>query len=126
MGGGPGNDLQRGGAGNDTIYAARGRDETWGEDGDDALWAMARRDVHGPNDLQGDTLHGGPGNDTFKTRDGEQDVVDCGPGIDTALIDFKDVLTNPAECEVVNRARHRHGEDRRESADPAEDASLRE
>ena len=61
MGGGCGNDKQWGGAGNDTIYAARGRDETLGEDGDDTLWAMARADVHGPNDAHGDILHGGPG-----------------------------------------------------------------
>ena len=97
--------------GNDTIYAGRGRDETWGEDGDDTLWALARKDVHGPNDTLGDTLHGGPGNDTFKTRDGEADVIDCGPGVDTALIDFKDVIAdataqNPnGSCEVVNRER---------------------
>jgi Ca2+-binding RTX toxin-like protein len=78
--------------------------------------------VQGPNDVQGDVLHGGPGNDTFKTRDGERDVIDCGPGVDTALIDFKDVLANPAECEVVNRARRaRKGEDQQESVDPAED-----
>ena len=95
MGGGYGNDRQAGGAGNDTIYAARGRDESWGEDGDDTLWAMARKDVHGRNDSLGDMLHGGPGNDTFRTRDGEADMVDCGPGVDTACTDFKDVLANP-------------------------------
>ena len=102
-----GNDRQFGGNGNDTIYAARGNDESWGEEGDDTLWALARADVHGPNDMHGDVLHGGPGNDTFRTRDGEADVIDCGPGIDTARIDFKDVLANPAECEVVNRAGRR-------------------
>ena len=87
---------------------------------------MARADVHGPNDTAGDVLHGGPGNDTFRTRDGEADVIDCGPGIDTARIDFKDVLANPAECEVVNRAGRRSGEDRRESADPKEDTARRD
>ena len=127
MGGGDGNDRQAGGAGNDLIYAARGQDESWGEDGDDTLWAMARRDVHGPNDVQGDVLHGGLGNDTFRTRDGEQDTVDCGPGIDTAYVDFKDVLANPGECEVVNRARRaQKGEDRPESAEPQDILSPRE
>ena len=126
MGGGYGDDRQWGGAGNDTIYANRGRDESWGEAGDDTLWALARKDVHGPNDSQGDTLHGGPGNDTFRTRDGELDIVDCGEGVDTALLDFKDVITdatpvNPnGSCEVVNRARHRNGQDRRETADAKE------
>jgi Ca2+-binding RTX toxin-like protein len=126
MGGGWGSDRQYGGPGNDTIFAGRGRDESWGEDGDDNLWALAHRDRHGRNDMLGDTLHGGAGNDTFRTRDGERDTIDCGPGIDTALIDFKDVLANPAECEVVNRARHRKGEDRPETVDPPEDVPASE
>jgi Ca2+-binding RTX toxin-like protein len=126
MGGGPGNDRQWGGTGNDLIYAARGADESWGEEGNDTLWAMARRDVHVPNDRAGDVLHGGPGNDTFRTRDGEADVVDCGAGVDTAYLDHKDVLATPAECEVVNRARHRRGQDRRESAEPKEDVGARD
>ena len=127
MGGGEGNDKQYGGPGNDTIYAGRGQDETWGEDGDDVLWALARKDVHGPNDTQGDVLHGGPGNDTFKTRDGEADVIDCGPGVDTVLADFKDVLSNPGECEVVNRARRaKKGEDQQESAEPTDTLSPKE
>jgi Ca2+-binding RTX toxin-like protein len=126
MGGAAGHDRQWGGAGNDTIYAARGRDETWGEDGDDQLWAMARVDVRGRNDRSGDVLHGGNGNDTFRVRDGEADTVDCGPGIDTVYADYKDVLTNPGECEVVNRARRaKKGEDQRENVDPAEDVAPR-
>jgi Ca2+-binding RTX toxin-like protein len=126
MGGGPGDDKQYGGAGNDTIYAARGRDESWGEAGDDTLWAMARWDVRGRNDIQGDVLHGGEGNDTFKTRDGEADVIDCGPGVDTALLDFKDVIIdataqNPnGSCEVVNRQkRAKKGEAEKEDSTPA-------
>ena len=122
-----GNDQVFGGPGNDTIYAGQGRDESWGQDGDDNLWALAHRDVHGPNDTQGDTLHGGPGNDRFHTRDGEQDVIDCGPGVDTALIDFKDVIAdatpqNPnGSCEVVNRHARRRGEDTVETTTPPEE-----
>ena len=126
MGGGFGNDQQYGGAGNDTIYAGRGRDETWGEAGDDTLWALARRDVHGRHDTRGDVLHGGEGNDTFKTRDGEADVVDCGPGVDTALLDHKDVIAdataqNPnGSCEVVNRQpRAKKGENTTEDSTPS-------
>ena len=80
----------------------------------------------GPDDTQGDTLHGGPGNDTFKTRDGEQDNIDCGPGSDTALLDFKDVIVdataqNPnGSCEVVNRKAPRPREDKQENATPPE------
>ncbi|MDA0179634.1 hypothetical protein OJ997_04950 [Solirubrobacter phytolaccae] len=125
--GGWGADRQFGGAGNDTIYAGVGRDETWGEDGDDTLWALARADVHGKNDTAGDVLHGGNGNDTFRTRDGEADTIDCGPGVDTVYADFKDVLANPAECEVVNRARRlKKGDDQRENADPAQASTARD
>ena len=126
MGGGPGNDKQYGGPGNDLIYAGRGVDETFGEDGNDVLWALARADVQGDNDTTGDTLHGGNGNDKFKTRDGEQDNIDCGPGFDIALLDFKDVIVdataqNPnGSCEVVNRRAPKPHEDKRENATPPE------
>lgn len=117
--GGWGADRQFGGPGNDTIYAGLGRDESWGEDGDDTLWALARADVHGKRDANGDVLHGGNGDDTFRTRDGEADTIDCGPGVDTVHADFKDVLADPAECEVVNRARRvKKADDQRENADP--------
>ena len=38
------------------------------------------------------------------TRDGEADTIDCGPGTDVALLDFKDVMTDAAACETVKRA----------------------
>jgi Ca2+-binding RTX toxin-like protein len=130
VGGGWGNDVQHGGPGNDTIYAARGIDESFGDAGDDDLWARARKDVHGPNDTVGDTLHGGEGNDAFRTRDGEQDNIDCGPGVDRAYLDFKDHIIdataqNPnGSCEVVNRERRgKKGDDAREEAEPREDVS---
>jgi len=122
-----GDDVVRGGPGNDTIYAGVGRDETWGEDGNDTLWALARKDVSGPDDTVGDTLHGGSGDDRFKTRDGEADVIDCGPGADTALLDFKDVIIdataqNPnGSCEVVNRRAPKPHEDRTEVRTPPEE-----
>ena len=125
--GGWGADRQYGGAGNDTIYAGLGRDETWGEDGDDQLWALARADVHSRNDAKGDTLHGGNGDDTFRTRDGEADTIDCGPGVDTVYADFKDVLADAAACEVVNRARRTSkADDQRENADPAQSGRPRD
>ena len=61
--------------------------------------------MHGRNDTQGDVLHGGEGNDTFKTRDGEADVIDCGPGVDTALLDFKDVISDATAQNPNGRAR---------------------
>ena len=84
MAGGTGDDVQDGGAGNDMIFANLGADTSSGGDGNDALWALARGDVQpGPNgavDTVGDTLDGGAGNDTFRTRDGEVDRITCGAG----------------------------------------------
>ena len=85
--------------------------------GDDDLWALARADVHGAHDRRGDVVYGDDGNDRIHTRDGERDVVFCGPGVDTALLDFKDVIGdatphNPnGSCEVVQRAAPAPGED---------------
>ena len=127
MGGGHGNDKQYGGPGNDMIYAGRGRDESVGRGRQrHAVGARARGRARART-TRGDTLHGGNGNDTFKTRDGEADEIDCGPGIDTALLDFKDVIVdatpqNPnGSCEVVNRERAEEGRGPAESADPTED-----
>ena len=131
MAGGSGPDNQNGGPGNDTIFANRGRRRDERRAGNDTLFALARRDVHGRNDTTGDTVHGGEGDDTISVRDGEEDVVDCGPGIDTALLDFKDVIEdataqNPnGSCEVVKRAR-RTAPTRAEDAteEPAEDTKT--
>ena len=79
----------------------------------------------GRNDTQGDVLHGGPGNDTFKTRDGEADVIDCGPGVDTALIDFKDVLVEPrasARSSTARDGRRRAKTSRRARSRPTRSA----
>ena len=92
MSGGFGDDTQSGGPGDDTIFANRGRDTTSGGPGNDHLWALARADVDGPNDTLGDTLRGDDGDDVIRTRDGEQDVVNCGAGNDRAILDFKDVI----------------------------------
>jgi Ca2+-binding RTX toxin-like protein len=116
--GGDGNDVLRGGlgadkqygdAGDDTIFANKGRDESWGGTGNDTLWALARSDVHSRHDFNGDVLHGEDGDDTFRTRDGEGDTIDCGPGNDTAILDHKDKIidattANPnGSCENVFR-----------------------
>ena len=64
-----------------------------------------------------DTLHGEDGNDTFHTRDGEPDRIDCGNGKDSALLDFVDVIVdatpaNPkGSCETVKRAAPKANED---------------
>lgn len=121
--GGLGNDQQHGGAGDDLIFAGAGRDETFGDDGNDTLWAMARVDRRGRHDFRGDTLHGGNGNDTFRTRDGEGDVIDCGEGDDVAILDWKDKIDDATSenkngsCEHVFRKK-RAMSDTQEVANP--------
>lgn len=116
--GGWGADKQYGGEGNDTIFANRGRDESWGGAGNDTLWALARGDRHGRHDFNGDTLHGEDGDDTFRTRDGEGDVIDCGAGTDTAILDFKDKILDATEaspngsCENVTRKKRNASDDK--------------
>ena len=75
--GGWGDDVTNGGDGDDLMFANRGVDVHNGGEGNDRLWALARRDKLAA-DGTGDTLNGGPGNDTFRTRDGQPDKIDCG------------------------------------------------
>jgi hypothetical protein len=68
-------------------------------------------------------LNGGPGNDTFRTRDGQPDKVDCGPGFDVVFADFKDIIVDATvaspkgSCERVVRkpARRRDARDEQEA-----------
>jgi Ca2+-binding RTX toxin-like protein len=117
--GGPGNDTINGGAGRefisggrdddvlngggaaDKIFANQGRDRSDGGAGDDVLWALSRKDVGSIGDPEGDDLTGGPGNDRFRVRDGEVDLVHCGEGRDTVLADQFDQVDN--DCERVLR-----------------------
>jgi Ca2+-binding RTX toxin-like protein len=83
----------------ETIRGLGGNDRLFGRGGNDALWGGAGNDqLDGGLGL--DKLFGGPGNDTTRTRDGQRDVIDCGPGKDTAVADRKDVLRN---CERISR-----------------------
>ena len=52
----------------------------------------------------GSSFTGGKGGDNFEKlgSGSERDIVDCGPGIDKALLDFKDVVEE-GTCEVVSR-----------------------
>lgn len=111
-----------------TIVGTEGDDETTGTQGYDKICARAGNDTvrgfgkpdfilgeEGKDTLYGgrgnDRISGGPGedkifakrgdNDRVEARDGEVDVVDCGPGTnDIALVDRNDKVSN---CEKVNR-----------------------
>jgi hypothetical protein len=69
----------------------------------------------GPNDLDGgesndtiepaggaDFVDAGSGDDRVTARDGVQDRVECGPGVDTAIVDEFDVTGG---CEIVDASR---------------------
>ena len=62
-----------------------------GGNGDDVIDGLGGSDV----------LSGGDGDDQIKARDGAVDRVACGPGTDSASVDFADVVD---ECENVDRA----------------------
>jgi Ca2+-binding RTX toxin-like protein len=74
-----GNDVLNGGRGNDVLYGGRGNDVLVGGPGLDRLF-------------------GGPGNDVLRARDGQRDVVDCGPGRDIAYVDRFDRVSG---CEKI-------------------------
>ena len=72
----------------DALTGSRAGDTISGGPGDDVITGLA-----GP-----DCLNGEAGNDRLDARDGEADRVDCGPGLDTALVDPHDSTTG---CERV-------------------------
>jgi len=81
-------DTLRGTAQADRMYGKGGNDRVFGLDGDDRI-------VGGPGT---DRLDGGPGNDLLVARDGARDIVACGPGRDTAVVDERDLVR---ACESV-------------------------
>ena len=85
-----GPDVISGLAGNDRLFGRRGNDRLLGGVGNDLL--------DGGPGL--DRLFGGPGRDTLQARDGQRDLVDCGPGKDVAVVDRRDVVRG---CETVRR-----------------------
>jgi hypothetical protein len=85
-----GNDVAYGLGGNDVLLGLAGSDVLYGGLGDDLLDGGSGRD----------RLYGGPGNDTLRARDGQRDVVDCGPGRDVARVDRLDRVS---ACERVIR-----------------------
>lgn len=85
-----GNDAIYGGGGGDGLIGGSGKDTISGGDGNDVL-------VGGPDK---DRLLGGAGDDHIYARDGERDVVKCGPGRDTAIVDDEDRVKG---CERIRR-----------------------
>ncbi len=86
-------------AGPDLLRGSKQADKIFGLGADDRLYGFAGNDliVGGPGK---DKMYGGTGDDRLEARDGQRDVVDCGPGKDTAIVDTIDQVTS---CETVER-----------------------
>ena len=116
FGGGEGDDVLTGGGSDDTLSGGPGNDRVFGEDGQDVV-------AGGDGD---DYIVGGPGVDRFwgedveacivsscasgqdqiEARDGNREMIDCGPGTDSAVVDPNDVVRNDVDlsnqCESVD------------------------
>lgn len=79
-----GNDLLLGAEGHDRIDGGPGNDIVEGEAGEDTLYGGLGRD----------RIEGGPGPDKLHSDDGERDIVDGGTGVDCAIVDSIDIVTN--------------------------------
>jgi len=107
-----GDDRANGGRGNDDINGGRGNDHINGGAGDDRLRGGSGDDVL-TDDNGTDRFSAGTGDDRIDARDRRgrddgRDVVDCGAGDDTALVDDDDVVRH---CEHVERAGDDNGVD---------------
>ncbi len=92
--GGTGNDNLRGGAGNDRLGGGNGNDRVDGGAGNDQLDEM-RLGGRGV-----DRLNGSGGTDRIRSADNTRDIVDCGPGRDSALLDRVD---RQRRCDSIRR-----------------------
>ena len=83
----------------DTLNGTPRDDTLRGRGGDDVLRGLGGDDLvmGGPGR---DKLYGGTANDRLLARDGQPDIVDCGPGRDSATIDARDTVKG---CERVER-----------------------
>jgi Tol biopolymer transport system component len=113
-----GRDVIFGRAGDDVILASEGADIAHGEDGADELVGGTEVDHldggPGPDVLRGegsrdvlrggqgpDRLYGGIARDLLLARDGERDVINCGPQRDRVIADRLDRVSR--NCERVTR-----------------------
>jgi Ca2+-binding RTX toxin-like protein len=83
----------------ETIVGTKAADRINAMGGDDVV-----RGYKGGDTIRGgvgkDRQYGGRGNDVFFSAGGFRDLVDCGPGVDTAYVDSKDRVV---DCEKLRR-----------------------
>jgi RTX calcium-binding nonapeptide repeat (4 copies) len=100
--GGPGNDMIEGGNGNDVIHGGPGNDVIYGGNGNDVIYGGPGNDViHGGNG--NDVIEGGRGSDTIYAADGRRDLIDCGAGRDTAIVDPHDTVAGNCERVILKK-----------------------
>lgn len=109
-----GHDTVSGGGAADSIYGQEGNDVLLGDAGNDSIWGGGLNDTilggSGRDTIRGewgaDVVDAGSGNDVvlMDTDDGDIDSVDCGGGVDRAVVRPGDRYIN---CESVRRLRGR-------------------
>jgi hypothetical protein len=113
--GGSGDDGLGGGNGPDALHGGTGNDRVAGGNGDDRLWG-------GPG---ADRLFGGNGDDTLHAlaADEDHDLLDCGPGHDTARVRASErASTRIIGCETIVIVDNPSAEDEADEADRDADA----
>ncbi len=81
------------------------------------LWALAKGDVSQPGV---DALDGGNGNDRFRVRDGEPDLITCGAGFDRVSADQFDLITDLSVGDPTGSCEHVIRRDASSEGDGAE------
>ena len=90
-------DMLKGKGGKDTLIGRRGPDRLFGGRGPDTLRGGPGRDEF--NTRRNGYSAGGQGNDRIVARDSGPDLIDCGAGFDTVIVDrFEDGVFN---CEAI-------------------------
>ena len=109
-----GNDIINASAGDDDLCGGNSNDQINGEDGNDRLVGdsfLCRAEV-GPGSAPGmDNIMGGAGNDilihgnangNYDDSDGKRDLIDCGPGDDTVMLNISIDHDEAVNCEHIN------------------------
>jgi hypothetical protein len=116
FGGGEGDDVLYGGGSDDQLHGGPGNDRVFGEDGQDVVAGGDGDDYivggQGVDRYYGEDVDAcipsscASGQDRIEARDGNQEMIDCGPGTDSAVVDPNEVVRNDIDlsnqCESVD------------------------
>ena len=90
-------DMLKGKGGRDALFGRGGQDRLFGGRGPDVLRGGPGRDEF--NTRRNGYSAGGQGNDIIRARDKTIDLIDCGGGFDTAIVDLRE--DGVINCEIV-------------------------